>query len=356
MSTGANDGTELEELAGFLRSHPALRAKNEIRLVSEVLGAGNWVHGPGDDGAVVAGPRGIPAVAETDGQVIACGEALLPAFVASDPFGAGIAAVLANVNDLAAMGAVPLAIVDTIVGSPELAREVLLGMKEACGWYDVALAGGHLTLHDGAPAVSAFGIGRAAAVLSTTNVAAGQSLILAACTTGTMRTDFPFFRSFAERADHMAGDVRVLASVAASGACVAAKDVSMAGLVGSLAMLLEWSRLGVTLDLDRLPRPVGVPMRRVVDLFPGIRILTVRSARTRGRLPGRVPGTRARCGGGRRGRRVGAVGVAVAWTAGGRDRPRRHRDHRSGALMPSSSLRTVASPSLGVGRSMHMGW
>ena len=185
------------ELAGFLRSHPALRAKNEIKLVSEVLGAGSWVHGPGDDGAVVA-PQRRPATGGSGAdQVIACGEALLPAFVASDPYGAGVAAVLANVNDLAAMGAVPLAIVDTIVGSPELAREALRGMKEACGWYDVALAGGHLTLHDGAPAVSAFGVGRAAAVLSTTNVAAGQSLIVAACTTGTMRTDFPFFRSFA---------------------------------------------------------------------------------------------------------------------------------------------------------------
>ena len=43
----------LEELAGYLRSHPALRAKREIGLVSDVLGAGSWVHGPGDDGAVV---------------------------------------------------------------------------------------------------------------------------------------------------------------------------------------------------------------------------------------------------------------------------------------------------------------
>jgi selenophosphate synthetase-related protein len=146
-------------------------------------------------------------------------------------------------------------------------------MKEACGWYDVALAGGHLTLHDGAPALSAFGIGRAAAVLSTTNVAVGQSLIVAACTTGTMRPDFPFFRTFTERADQMAGDVRVLASVAASGACVAAKDVSMAGLVGSLAMLLEWSRLGVTLDLERLPRPVGVPMQEWLTCFPAYAFL-----------------------------------------------------------------------------------
>jgi selenophosphate synthetase-related protein len=268
-----DNATGLQELAGHLRSNPALRAKHEIRLVSEVLGAGSWVRGPGDDGAVVPATPGGSSVRGLGDEVIACGEALLPAFVAADPYGAGVAAVLANVNDLAAMGAVPLAIIDTIVGSPEVAREALRGMKDACEWYDVALAGGHLTLHDGAPAISAFGVGRAEAVLSMTNVAAGQSLIVAACTTGTMRTDFPFFRSFTERAGKMGDDVRVLASVAASGACVAAKDVSMAGLVGSLAMLLEWSRLGVTLDLDRLPRPIGVPMQAWLTCFPAYAFL-----------------------------------------------------------------------------------
>ena len=44
---------ELDGLAAYLRSRPALRAKSEIRLVSEVLGGSSWVHGPGDDGAVV---------------------------------------------------------------------------------------------------------------------------------------------------------------------------------------------------------------------------------------------------------------------------------------------------------------
>jgi selenophosphate synthetase-related protein len=273
MNTGSNDGLELAELADFLRSHPALQAKNEIKLVSEVLGARSWIHGPGDDGAVVALRAGLTPAGSGSDQVIACGEALLPAFVASDPYGAGVAAVLANVNDLAAMGALPLAIIDTIVGSPELARETLRGMSDACGWYDVVLAGGHLTLHDGAPAVSAFGVGRAAAVLSTTNVVADQSLIVAACTTGTMRSDFPFFRSFDERVDRMGDDVRVLASLAASGACVAAKDVSMAGLVGSLAMLLEWSQLGVTVDLERVPCPVGVSMQDWLTCFPAYAFL-----------------------------------------------------------------------------------
>jgi uncharacterized protein len=257
----------LEELAAYLRSHPALRAKSEIKLVSEVLGGGSWVHGPGDDGAVV--PMGGQCWSgDTASQVIACGEALLPAFVAADPYGAGIAAVLANVNDLAAMGATPVAIVDTIVGSTELAREVLRGMKDACEWYDVNLVGGHLTVHDGASALSAFGVGTAAAVLSATHVAAGQSLVVTACTQGEMRADFPFFRSFEARGTRMAEDVRILASVASSGACVAAKDISMAGLVGSLAMLLEWSRLGVTVDLGQLPSPPGVAMKEWLTCFP----------------------------------------------------------------------------------------
>jgi selenophosphate synthetase-related protein len=266
MVNASNHSAELDGLAAYLRAHPALRAKGEIKLVSEVLGGGSWVHGPGDDGAVVlTRQRGSDGIGD---EVIACGEALLPAFVAADPYGAGVAAVLANVNDLAAMGAIPVAIVDTIVGSPELAREALRGMKDACEWYDVALVGGHLTVHDGAPALSAFGVGSAAAVLSTTHVAAGQSLVVVACTQGEMRADFPFFRSFVERRTQLADDVRVLASVASSGACVAAKDISMAGLVGSLAMLLEWSQLGVTVDLEQLPRPPGVVMKDWLTCFP----------------------------------------------------------------------------------------
>jgi uncharacterized protein len=273
MANGPHPSADLEELAAHLRSRPALRAKGEIRLVSDVIGGGSWVHGPGDDGAVVGVRSGTMPDPSPDGDVIACGEALLPAFVAADPYGAGIAAVLTNVNDLAAMGANPLGIVDTIVGSAEVARAALRGMREACTWYDVALIGGHLTLHDGSPALSAFGVGRAPALLSMTHVAAGQSLIVAACTTGAMRTDFPFFRSFDQRGTRLAADIRILASVAASGACVAAKDVSMAGLVGSLAMLLEWSRLGVTVDLDAVPRPAGVAMREWLTCFPAYAFL-----------------------------------------------------------------------------------
>jgi len=251
--------TELDALAQHLRELPGVLAKADIGLVAEVFGGGDWYAGPGDDGAVL--PTG-------EGQVVVGGEAILPAFVAADPFGAGIAAVLANVNDLAAMGARPLALLDTVVGPEDVCREALRGMHWAAQLYDVPVVGGHLTRTTGPAALSAFGVGRADRVLSANHCAPGQVLVLGCCLDGAMRSDFPFFPSFDERGAQLAGDVRLLADLAAAGAAVAAKDVSMAGLVGSLAMLLEPGRLGVTLDLDVLPVPPGVELAAWLGCFP----------------------------------------------------------------------------------------
>ncbi len=256
--------SDLEALARAVRDLPGVRAKAHIGLVAEVFGGGDWYAGPGDDGAVL--PAG-------EGSVVVGGEAILPAFVAQDPYGAGIAAVLANVNDLAAMGAVPVALLDTVVGPEDVSREVLRGMHWAAQLYDVPVVGGHLTRTEGPPALSAFGVGRAQRVLSATHAAAGQVLVLGCCLEGRMREDFLFFPSFDERGDQLAGDVRLLAELAASGAAVAAKDVSMAGLVGSLAMLLEPGRLGVDLDLDVLPVPEGVPLADWLGCFPCLSFL-----------------------------------------------------------------------------------
>jgi uncharacterized protein len=251
--------SELEALAQGLRDLPGVRSKAHIALVAEVFGSGDWFAGPGDDGAVLPPGRG---------SVVVGGEAILPAFVEADPYGAGVAAVLANVNDLAAMGAVPVALLDTVVGPEDVSREVLRGMHWAAQLYDVPVVGGHLTRTDGPPALSAFGVGRAERVLSATHAAPGQVLVLGCCVEGRMREDFLFFPSFDERGARLAGDVRLLAELAATGSAVAAKDVSMAGLVGSLAMLLEPTRLGVNVDLDVLPVPDGVPLADWLGCFP----------------------------------------------------------------------------------------
>jgi len=250
---------DIGALIEAVRAHPGVRGKAEIGLVREVFGDSDWQTGPGDDGAVVM---------NEGTALVVGGEAILPAFVAADPYGAGVAAVTTNLNDLAAMGAWPLALVDTVTGPRAVVRPVLEGMRWAAGLYGVPVVGGHLTGTAGPPSLSAFGLGRADRPLSARAAAPGQSLVVAACLDGKMRADFPFFPSFDERGDRLAGDVRLLAEGASAGWVAAAKDVSMAGLVGSLAMLLECNQLGAALDLDALPVPAGVTLRDWLLCFP----------------------------------------------------------------------------------------
>jgi uncharacterized protein len=255
---------DLQAVVKAVRSHPGVAAKSEIGLVSEIFRNTDWLAGPGDDGAVVT---------EAGMSLVVGGEAILPSFVAADPYGAGVAAVTTNLNDLAAMGAWPLALVDTVTGPRALIARVMEGMRWASGLYNVPVVGGHLTVTAGPPGLSAFGLGRADRPLSARSARPGQSLVVGGCVQGRMRPDFPFFPSFDERGEKLAGDVRLLAEGAADGWVVAAKDVSMAGLVGSLAMLLECNGLGATVDLDALPVPDGVTVEQWVTCFPCLAFL-----------------------------------------------------------------------------------
>src|SRR5262245_37123794 len=106
ISSPSSHVVELDGLIQTVRSHEGWRRKSAIGVVTDVLGPTDWVSGPGDDTA---------AVDALGAKILACGEALWPPFVHADPFGAGVAAVLTNVNDVAATGGVTLGIVNTIV-------------------------------------------------------------------------------------------------------------------------------------------------------------------------------------------------------------------------------------------------
>lgn len=257
--TAASPGPDLDALAASVRAGAGLLAKKAMKALGGLVDASDPLHGPGDDGA---------AVSFGDGTVVVCGEAIHPPFVAADPHGAGIAAVLANVNDLAAMGAAPRGIVNTVAAPAAVATEALRGMAEAAALYEVPIVGGHLSVHEGEPAVSAFAVGEAQRVLSVTRAEAGQDLIFVCWLNGRMREDFDFFTTLASQGPRLAAHVRLLARAASDGLAESAKDVSMAGALGSLAMLLEPGRLGAVVDLDRLPAPEGVGLARWLNCFP----------------------------------------------------------------------------------------
>jgi hypothetical protein len=103
--------------------------------------------------------------------------------------------------------------------------------------------------------------------------------------------------------------LQLIGSAVARTAPAAAKDVSMAGLVGTLGMLSEASGCGAVLDVAAVPRPAAATVGDWFTCFPGSAFLTADA-------PGRPvapagPATTATCG-----ELVPGSGVALRWPDG----------------------------------------
>jgi uncharacterized protein len=246
---------DLQRLATAIRDAPGLRSKRDLALL-----APQGIATDGDDAAAL--PHGA-------GHLVLCGEAILPALVAGDPFAAGAAAVATNVADVRAMGGRPLGLVDTLV-SPDRdhARLALEGLTWAADLLGVPIVGGHTTL-GGPPALSAFCAGRAGRVLRAAAARPGDVLLAAFSLEGHFRDDPPIFTSLRTREPALLrADGEALVEVAERELCHAARDVSMPGVAGSLLQMLELCDAGAVLDLARLPRPAAVALERWVLTFP----------------------------------------------------------------------------------------
>lgn len=249
----------LSLLAASVRDHPGLRGKRDLAAVAATLG------GDGDDAAVV--PDG-------DGALVMAAEAIWPPFVAAQPRVAGVAGVVTVLNDLAATGARPIALLDCLVAaSGEVAREILEGLRIGAALYGVPVVGGHATVEASAgPGLSTFAVGRARAPLSARNARPGDAVCLAACVEGEMVSgpEGLFFSHLrGPRRDRAAADLLLLADAADAGEAWAARDVSMPGVAGSLLQFCESAGgLGCALDLDALPVPPGVPLGEWLLCFP----------------------------------------------------------------------------------------
>jgi len=211
------------------------------------------------------------AIPDGDGYLLLAAEGMLPDFLDADPYFAGFSSVMVNVSDVASMGGHPLAVVDAYFHAPSSAVElVIAGMRDGCAAFGVPLVGGHTTCREGAPHCLAVAIlGRATHLLTSFGARPGDSILLAADLRGGYRRDFPFFDATRDRtSESLRGDLAVFGVLAASGAVHACKDVSNAGIAGTLLMMLEASGVGAVLDLAALPKPPEASLDRWMVTFP----------------------------------------------------------------------------------------
>jgi putative N-acetyltransferase (TIGR04045 family) len=216
----------------------------------------------GDDAAPVPGT----------GAVAAC-DAILPAMVERDPEWAGWCGVLVNVNDLAAMGATPVGVLDSVAGRDEhhVAR-VLRGVRAAADAWGVPVLGGHTQVGDhGALTVTA--IGTTGQPVPAGGGRPGDDVRLIADLRGSWRRGYAG-RQWDSTSHRAPDELRRLTATLQRSRPAAAKDVSMAGLVGTLAMLAEASGTGAELDLAAIPTPPSAALADWLTCFPGFALVT----------------------------------------------------------------------------------
>jgi AIR synthase-related protein len=274
-------------------------------------------------GALVNGLAGVPGFVGDDGvpvpgsDLVAACDAIVPSMVERDPEWAGWCAVLVNVNDLCAMGAVPVGLLDALgARDASFAARVLSGLRRGAAAYGVPVLGGHTQL--GVPAaLSVTALGRPPAGLRPVPGGGGRpghEVRLTADLGGQWRPgytgrqwDSTSYRSPAE----LQAMTRCLAGDTADGRRpAAAKDVSMAGIAGTLGMLAEASGCGAVLDVARVPRPAAASMGDWLTCFPGFGLVTASPAGTPAPAAGPAAVSSA-CG-----ELVPGAGVRLRWPDG----------------------------------------
>jgi putative N-acetyltransferase (TIGR04045 family) len=251
----------------------------------------------GDDGAPVPGS-----------DLVAACDAIIPSMVERDPEWAGWCSVLVNLNDLAAMGAEPVGLLDALgARDRSFASRVLGGLRRASEAWDVPVLGGHTQF--GVPAaLSVTALGRTADPIPGGGGRPGHRVRLTADLGGGWRPGYAG-RQWDSTSHRRTPELRAMHSATANARPAAAKDVSMAGIVGTLGMLAEASGCGAVLDVAAVPRPAKTTTGDWLTCFPGFAMLT--TAWQDAALPQAGPAVSEDCG-----ELVAGAGVSLRWPDG----------------------------------------
>ena len=179
----------------------------------------------------------------------------------------------------------------------------LTGVPGFVGDDGVPVPGGHTQF--GVPAsLAVTALGRAANPVPGGGGTPGQRVRLTADLGGGWRPGYTG-RQWDSTSTRSTVELRAMLTAVGRARPDAAKDVSMAGLAGTLGMLAEASGCGAVLDVGTVPRPSGATVGDWFTCFPGFAMLTVGNRLDAG------PAVSAECG-----ELVSGQGVTLRWPDG----------------------------------------
>ena len=191
-----------------------------------------------------------------------------------NPYWAGYCAVLVNVNDIAAMGGKPLAMVNIMsIHNDGIYGELLEGIKDACLKFGVPMVGGHLHPDSECDSlgVAIVGIAKKDKIITSFGAEVGDKIIVAIDLDGKPHEIFSlnWDTTYDKDPNLVQGQIKAIQYLAEQDYIKSGKDISNPGILGTLEMLLETSHKGAIVNLEDIPRNNSMEWVDWLRAYPG---------------------------------------------------------------------------------------
>lgn len=254
----ADDETDLKRVIAELKSYPGLTRKSYAGLFRNVVGEFF-----GED----AGFYSLESC-----EIVLTSDGIWHRVLEEDLYWGGFVSILVNVHDIYAMGARPLMAVNVISakGVKEL-EEMKRGMNDALRLFRIKMVKGHV--HPDSPSnsidVAMVGIAEKGRIIRSSTARPGEKIVVAVDIDGEPHQKLPYnFNSTGKEPEKLIRQFESMVRLAKADLVGAGKDVSNAGIAGTIAMLLETSRKGGWIDIGRIPRPEGIDILQWLKTYP----------------------------------------------------------------------------------------
>ena len=262
---------DLEELAEGIRNFEGVTRKKQIEDIVSIF---ETVRPEYKDAIVDFGDDAAVIDIGGDDVILFAADGIWGRLLDASPWWAGYGAVVVNVNDIAAMGGRPLAMVDIASSNSDAAcRELMEGLAEGIRKFGVPVVGGHVhpDTNYNSLSVAIIGIAKKDCVIRSDTAKPGDLVIAAYDMDGKIGPNSPYSWDTTSYKDPKVVRERYLVTreIGERKLASAGKDISNPGLIGTLGMLCETSRVGASVDLEKVPRPEGVDFAQWLKVHPG---------------------------------------------------------------------------------------
>ncbi len=262
--------TNLEEILRLLHEFEGISRKYVLpAIIGRLRSAsynGTLEHGLGEDSAAIS--------TNSDDVVLLTTDAIVEELCLNHPRAAGFNAVLATVMDIYAAGGTPTSFAVALSYSDaDIGEQLLEGLIDGSQSFKVPIVRGHTSPQSRLTYVvgSATGTVRRSDLLTSGGAESGDTLVLLFDKVGKRGASYKLgWDSVTGRSsEDIVKKLSVMNELASEHLLSASKDISVAGLVGTAGMMLEYSGRGGIIDLDAVDafRPPSIELDDWVRMY-----------------------------------------------------------------------------------------